>query len=57
MGTKMMEPITDITGGWSVYFGYDVKYAGLGLSCVYMTVLSFHEITSGKNGMKHAVYE
>lgn len=33
--------------GWSTYMKYDVAFAGLGLSMLYMTVLGFDNITSG----------
>lgn len=33
--------------GWRNYFGHHVKFAGLGLACLYMTVLGFDSITTG----------
>ncbi|KAJ8313529.1 hypothetical protein KUTeg_008090 [Tegillarca granosa] len=33
--------------GWKTYRGYDVAYAGIALSCLYMTVLGFDNITVG----------
>jgi len=33
--------------GWVTYFNHPVKFAGLGLACLYMTVLGFDNITYG----------
>lgn len=33
--------------GWKSYFSHHVKFAGLGLACLYMTVLGFDSITTG----------
>merc|ERR1719234_1857706 len=33
--------------GWVTYFKHPVKFAGLGLACLYMTVLGFDNITYG----------
>jgi len=33
--------------GWITYFNHPVKFAGLGLACLYMTVLGFDNITYG----------
>lgn len=33
--------------GWAVYMADPVRNAGLGLACLYMTVLGFDSITSG----------
>jgi len=35
--------------GWKTYMQYDVAFAGLGLSALYMTVLGFDNITVGKH--------
>ena len=43
--------------GWVTYFNHPVKFAGLGLACLYMTVLGFDNITYGfclLQGMPHA---
>ena len=32
---------------WSVYFGHEVRNAGIGLACLYLTVLGFDAITTG----------
>lgn len=34
--------------GWKIYFSHPVKYAGLGLASLYMTVLCFDNISIGK---------
>ena len=34
--------------GWRVYAKQKVALAGIGLSCLYMTVLGFHTVTIGK---------
>merc|ERR550517_1809464 len=44
--------------GWLTYFNHPVKLAGLGLACLYMTVLGFDNITYGfclLQGVPHAV--
>ncbi|XP_005093972.1 solute carrier family 40 member 1 [Aplysia californica] len=33
--------------GWPIYIGYDVVHAGIALSCLYMTVLGFDNVTVG----------
>jgi len=43
--------------GWVTYFNHPVKLAGLGLACLYMTVLGFDNITYGYcllQGVPHA---
>jgi len=43
--------------GWVTYFNHPVKFAGLGLACLYMTVLGFDNITYGYcllQGVPHA---
>ena len=32
---------------WKVYFTHEVRNAGIGLACLYMTVLGFDSITMG----------
>merc|ERR1712013_109116 len=44
--------------GWLTYFNHPVKLAGLGLACLFMTVLGFDNITYGYcllQGVPHAV--
>jgi len=44
--------------GWFTYFNHPVKLAGLGLACLFMTVLGFDNITYGYcllQGVPHAV--
>merc|ERR550519_2477399 len=44
--------------GWRTYFTHPVRNAGLGLACLYMTVLGFDNITYGfclLQGVPHAV--
>ena len=38
--------------GWRCYAGHRVRNAGLGLSCLYMTVLGFDSITWGYSLMQ-----
>lgn len=37
-----------LINGWKTYISYDVSWAGLGLALLYMTVLGFDNITTGK---------
>ncbi len=32
---------------WKIYFSHEVRNAGIGLACLYMTVLGFDSITVG----------
>lgn len=32
---------------WHTYFTHEIRNAGIGLACLYMTVLAFDSITSG----------
>ena len=34
--------------GWNIYRNYEIVFAGLSLASLYLTVLSFHYITTGK---------
>lgn len=52
----MFAPFLALRKGWSVYFSYDVKFAGLGLACVYMTVLGFDNISNGKLPVRFPLY-
>ncbi|XP_067931981.1 solute carrier family 40 member 1-like [Watersipora subatra] len=44
---KLFSVFFTLKTGWSVYFSYRVKYAGMGLAALYMTVLGFDNITIG----------
>ncbi|CAL8113441.1 unnamed protein product [Orchesella dallaii] len=54
---KQMHTINQITnsnnafkecwGGWRLYLAHPIKWAGIGFSCLYMTVLGFDQITTG----------
>ncbi|XP_060081691.1 solute carrier family 40 member 1-like [Ylistrum balloti] len=44
---KVFKSFIILYRGWSTYMKYDVAFAGLGLSMLYMTVLGFDNITSG----------
>ena len=44
---KIFAPFVALRTGWSAYFSYDLKFAGMGLACVFMTVLGFDNITNG----------
>ena len=43
----MFAPFVALKKGWSIYFSNDVKFAGMGLALVYMTVLGFDNISTG----------
>lgn len=36
-------------GSWRSYFEHPIKWAGVGFSCLYMSVLGFDQITIGEN--------
>lgn len=42
--------------GWRTYMKYQVSYAGIGLALLYMTVLGFDNITTGKGFTYGIVY-
>ncbi|XP_067648892.1 ferroportin-like [Haliotis asinina] len=44
---KMFSSFVILYNGWRTYMTYDVANAGLGLACLYMTVLGFDNITTG----------
>ncbi|XP_067649629.1 ferroportin-like [Haliotis asinina] len=44
---KMFSSFVVLYKGWRTYMTYDVANAGLGLACLYMTVLGFDNITTG----------
>ena len=60
VGSADDEEVVDGGGavqGWITYFNHPVKFAGLGLACLYMTVLGFDNITYGYcllQGVPHA---
>nr|CAH0102250.1 unnamed protein product [Daphnia galeata] len=37
----------EFLGSWKIYFTHEVRNAGIGLACLYMTVLGFDSITMG----------
>ena len=43
----LMTRVTGSYGGWMSYLRHDVRFAGLGLALLYMTVLGFGNITWG----------
>lgn len=45
---KMFKSFILLFRGWKTYMKYDVAFAGLGLACLYMTVIGFDSITVGK---------
>ena len=45
---KTFSGVLTLVRGWRTYMKYDVAFAGLGLSMLYMTVLGFDNITVGK---------
>ena len=44
----MFTPCTNLVQGWRVYARQAVVFAGISLSCLYMTVLGFDSITVGR---------
>ncbi|VDI15685.1 solute carrier family 40 (iron-regulated transporter), member 1, partial [Mytilus galloprovincialis] len=44
---KMFKSFILLFRGWKTYMKYDVAFAGLGLACLYMTVIGFDSITVG----------
>lgn len=45
---KMFKSFILLFRGWKTYMKYDVAFAGLGLACLYMTVIGFDSITVGE---------
>ena len=39
--------LKEAVDGWKIYMNHPVRFAGVGLSCLYMTVLGFDNITYG----------
>ena len=39
--------LSDLCKGWRIYLSQDIRNAGIGLACLYMTVLGFDSITTG----------
>jgi len=51
-------PLREVYAGWKTYLTHPVMKAGVGLACLYMTVLGFDNITYGYcllQGVPHAV--
>merc|ERR1719450_1965933 len=51
-------PLREVYAGWKTYMTHPVMKAGVGLACLYMTVLGFDNITYGYcllQGVPHAV--
>jgi hypothetical protein len=46
--TKIFGAFITLYNGWKCYMGQNVRFAGLALSCLYMTVLGFDNITTGR---------
>jgi len=44
---NFIDGFKDALGGWKIYMNHPVRFAGLGLSCLFMTVLGFDNITYG----------
>ena len=47
-GRSALAPLKSTFEGWREYFGHSVRYAGIGLALLYMTVLGFDNITYGE---------
>ena len=43
-----LTPLKNTCEGWKEYFQHSVRYAGIGLALLYMTVLGFDNITYGE---------
>ena len=46
--SRMFSRFLILGRGWGIYMSYDVAFAGLGLACLFLTVLGFDSITVGK---------
>ncbi len=47
-GSKpVSEKVKDVYRSWHLFFTHPIRNAGLGLACLYMTVLGFDNITVG----------
>ena len=42
-----LEGLKEAVDGWKIYMNHPVRFAGVGLACLYMTVLGFDNITYG----------
>ena len=47
-GRSALAPLKSTCEGWREYFQHSVRYAGIGLALLYMTVLGFDNITYGE---------
>lgn len=47
-GGGALAPLKSTCEGWREYFRHSVRYAGIGLALLYMTVLGFDNITYGE---------
>ena len=47
-GKSALAPLKSTCEGWREYFRHSVRYAGIGLALLYMTVLGFDNITYGE---------
>jgi len=54
---RMFSGVLVLYRGWRVYMGYKVAFAGLGLACLYMTVLGFDNITVGMHWLQFLLFE
>lgn len=45
---KILAPIFALIGGWKAYIKQSCAYAGIALSFLYLTVIGFGNITTGK---------
>ena len=46
LAKKLVAPYHTLVNGWSIYIKQDVALAGLGLACLYLTVLGFSGVTA-----------
>ena len=46
LGRKLVTPYHTLVNGWSTYIKQDIALAGVGLACLYLTVLGFSGVTA-----------
>ena len=52
-GKTALAPLKSTCEGWREYFRHSVRYAGIGLALLYMTVLGFDNITYGERRYRY----
>ena len=54
-GGGALAPLKSTCEGWREYFRHSVRYAGIGLALLYMTVLGFDNITYGERRYRYEI--